>query len=73
MWMAGRGVRSGASVGQTDDLGYNIVADPVSGHDLHATILHLMGLDHTCLTFKFQGREFRPTDVYGEIIKPLQA
>jgi hypothetical protein len=73
MWMAGGGVRSGVSVGQTDDLGYNIVADPVSVHDLHATILYLMGLDHTRLTFKFQGREFRLTDVSGEIIKPLLA
>ena len=63
IWMAGGGVKPGITLGQTDDLGYNVVEDPVDVHDLHATILHLMGLDHTKLTYKFQGRDFRLTDV----------
>ena len=66
IWMAGGGVKPGITIGRTDDLGYNVVEDPVEVHDLHATILHLMGLDHTKLTYKFQGREFRLTDVHGE-------
>ena len=73
MWMAGGGIKPGVTVGQTDDLGYNIVQDPVHVHDLHATMLHLMGLDHTRLTFKFQGREFRLTDVHGNIVQKLLA
>ncbi|HEV8486915.1 MAG TPA: DUF1501 domain-containing protein [Blastocatellia bacterium] len=73
MWLAGGGIKPGVTVGQTDDLGYNIVEDPVSVYDLHATILHLMGLDHTRLTYKFQGREFRLTDVHGEVVKKLLA
>ena len=73
MWMAGGGIKPGVTVGQTDDLGYNIIADPVHVHDLHATMLHLMGLDHTRLTFKFQGREFRLTDVHGNIVQKLLA
>ncbi|MGV3613971.1 MAG: DUF1501 domain-containing protein [Fimbriimonas sp.] len=67
MWMAGGGIKAGASVGVTDDLGYTITEDPVSVHDLHATILHLMGIDHTRLTYKHQGRNFRLTDVFGEV------
>ena len=63
IWMAGGGVKPGITLGQTDDLGYNVVEDPVHVHDLHATILHLLGLDHTKLTYKFQGRDFRLTDV----------
>lgn len=73
MWLAGGGVRSGISLGQTDELGYNAVEDPVHVHDLHATILHLMGLDHTKLTYSFQGREFRLTDVHGNVVKKLLA
>jgi len=71
MWLAGGGVKPGVTVGSTDDIGYNVAGDPVSVHDLHATILHLMGLDHTKLTFKFQGREFRLTDVHGDLVKKL--
>jgi arylsulfatase A-like enzyme len=71
--MAGGGVKAGITLGRTDDLGYNVVEDPVEVHDLHATILHLMGLDHTKLTYNFQGREFRLTDVSGEVVTPLLA
>jgi len=71
VWMAGGGIKPGVTVGKTDDIGYNIVEDPVSVHDLHATILHQMGLDHTKLTYKFQGRDFRLTDVSGEVVKKL--
>jgi arylsulfatase A-like enzyme len=71
--MAGGGVKPGITIGKTDDLGYNVVEDPVEVHDLHATILHLMGLDHTKLTYKFQGREFRLTDVHGNVVQNLLA
>jgi arylsulfatase A-like enzyme len=73
VWMAGGGIKPGITLGQTDDLGYNVVEDPVEVHDLHATILHLMGLDHAKLTYKFQGREFRLTDVKGEVANKLLA
>ena len=73
MWLAGGGIKPGVTVGKTDDVGYNIVEDAVSVHDLHATILHLMGLDHTKLTFPFQGRQFRLTDVEGEVVRKLLA
>jgi hypothetical protein len=73
MWMAGGGIKPGITYGETDDFCYNIVADPVHIHDYNATILHCLGLDHTRLTFKFQGRDFRLTDVHGEIIRPLLA
>jgi hypothetical protein len=73
IWMAGGGIKPGVTVGRTDDLGYNIVEDPIEVHDLHATILHLMGLDHERLTYRFQGREFRLTDVSGEIVHKLLA
>jgi len=73
VWMAGGGVKPGITIGKTDDLGYNVVEDPVEVHDLHATILHLMGLDHTKLTYKFQGREFRLTDVHGNVVQKLLA
>jgi hypothetical protein len=73
IWMAGGGVKAGITLGRTDELGYNVVEDPVDVHDLHATILHLMGLDHTKLTYKFQGREFRLTDVHGNVVKKLLA
>jgi len=71
VWLAGGGVKPGITLGQTDELGYNIVEDPVSIHDLQATILHLMGIDHTRLTYKFQGRDFRLTDVDGQVVKKL--
>jgi hypothetical protein len=73
MWMAGGGIKPGVTVGRTDDFGYNIVEDPVSVYDLHATLLHLMGIDHTRLTFRFQGRDFRLTDVHGELVRKLLA
>jgi len=72
MWMAGGGIKPG-SVGSTDELGYNITEDEVHVHDLHATLLHLMGIDHTRLTYKFQGRNFRLTDVYGNLVPKLMA
>ena len=73
MWMAGGGVKPGQILGETDELGFNAVADPMHVHDLHATILHLLGLDHKKLTFRFQGRDFRLTDVHGELITKLFA
>jgi hypothetical protein len=71
LWMAGGGVKPGLTFGETDDYSYNIVKDPVHIHDLQATILSLLGIDHKRLTFRFQGRDFRLTDVFGEVIKPL--
>jgi uncharacterized protein DUF1501 len=73
MWVAGGGTRRGLVLGETDDFSYNVVSDPVSVHDLQATILHLMGIDHTRLTYRFQGRDFRLTDVHGEVVKKLLA
>jgi hypothetical protein len=73
MWLAGGGIRPGVTYGETDDFSYNIVKDPVHIHDLHATILHCLGIDHTRLTFKYQGRHFRLTDVHGNVVKPLLA
>ncbi len=70
-WLAGGGVRGGRVVGKTDELGYYPVEDPIEIHDLHATILHLLGLDHQRLTFRYQGREFRLTDVSGTEMKQL--
>jgi hypothetical protein len=71
MWLAGGGIKPGLTLGKTDDLGYNIVEDPIDIHDLHATLLNLMGLDHTKLTCKFQGRDFRLTDISGNLVKKL--
>ena len=73
MWLAGAGVKAGAIVGETDELGFGAVRDPVHVHDLHATLLHLLGLDHTRLTFRFQGRDFRLTDVHGKLVRPVLA
>ena len=73
MWMAGGGVKSGTSHGQTDDYSYNVVDGGVHVHDFHATLLHLLGIDHERLTFKYQGRHFRLTDVHGKIVKPILA
>jgi len=71
MWMAGGGFKPGISFGETDELGYNIAGNEVHVHDLHATILHLMGLDHTKLTYKHMGRNFRLTDVFGNVVDGL--
>jgi len=71
--LAGAGIKPGITYGETDDYCYNIVQDPVHVHDLNATILHLMGIDHTRLTYRFQGRDFRLTDVHGTVIKPILA
>jgi len=73
IWMAGGGVKPGIVYGETDDFGYNIVKDPVHVHDLHATILHLMGLDHERLVFKHLGRRYRLTDVSGRVVNDLIA
>jgi len=73
VWMAGAGVNAGLTYGETDDFGYNIVKDPVHVHDLNATILHMLGVNHEKLTYRFQGRDFRLTDVHGNIIQPLIA
>lgn len=73
MWVAGGGIKPGITVGETDELGYNVAIDPVDVHDLHATVLNQMGIDHTQLTYKFQGREFRLTDVAGNVVKKLIA
>ncbi len=72
-WLAGGGIRGGQTYGATDDLGYNAVTDVVHVHDLHATMLHLLGVDHQRLTYRFQGRDFRLTDVHGEVVKKLLA
>ncbi|MCB8932700.1 MAG: DUF1501 domain-containing protein [Fimbriimonadaceae bacterium] len=68
IWLAGGGIKGGVSYGETDDFSYNVVKDPVSVHDLHATLLHLLGIDHERLTFRYQGRDFRLTDVSGSIV-----
>ena len=73
MWFAGGGVKAGRILGETDELGFNAVEDRCHVHDIHATILHLLGLEHTRLTFRFQGRDFRLTDVHGEIIRKMLA
>lgn len=73
IWMAGGGVKAGTAYGESDDYCYNIVRDPVHVHDLHATMLHLLGVDHTKLTFKFQGRHFRLTDVHGNVVRGVLA
>jgi hypothetical protein len=73
MWLAGGGVKPGLSLGQTDEIGYNGTEDVVHVHDLHATILHLLGLDHLKLTFRFQGRDFRLTDVAGNVVQKMLA
>lgn len=73
IWMAGGGIKGGMSYGATDELGFNVSERPVHVHDLHATILHLLGFDHKQLTFRFQGRDFRLTDVHGNIVHDLLA
>jgi hypothetical protein len=71
VWMAGGGIKPGISYGATDELGYHAVQDPVDVHDLHATMQHLLGIDHTRLTYRFQGRDYRLTDIKGKVIKPI--
>jgi len=71
IWLAGAGIKPGTTVGETDDFSYNITRDPVHVHDLNATILHLLGIDHSKLTFKFQGRHYRLTDVHGELVQGI--
>ena len=73
VWMAGGGVKAGTTFGETDDYSYNIVKDPVHVHDLNATILHLMGIDHKRLTHRYQGRDFRLTDIHGDVVKQILA
>ena len=71
IWMAGGGIKPGSSHGKTDDYGYNIAENRVHVHDLQATILHLLGIDHERLTYRHQGRRYRLTDVHGEVVKPI--
>jgi arylsulfatase A-like enzyme len=69
--MAGGGIKGGTTYGETDPYGYNVVENPVHIHDLHATIMQLMGIDHERLTFRYQGRRFRLTDVHGEVVSDV--
>ena len=71
--MAGGGIKGGLTYGETDDFSYNIVNNPVDVHDLHATMLYLLGIDHKRLTYKFQGRDFRLTDVHGNVVTKMLA
>jgi hypothetical protein len=73
MWFAGGGIKPGLTMGESDEFGFNATADRVHVHDLHATLLHLLGFDHTKLTYKFQGRQYRLTDIHGEVVKKLLA
>jgi arylsulfatase A-like enzyme len=73
MWLAGGGIKPGLTHGATDEFGYNAVEDVVHVHDLHATILHLLGIDHEKLTYPYQGRQFRLTDVAGNVVKKILA
>ena len=73
IWMAGGGVKPGITWGETDEWGYNLVKDGVHVHDFHATLMHLMGIDHERLTYKFQGRRYRLTDVHGKVVKGILA
>jgi len=73
MWMAGGGVKPGITLGESDDFGFNATTDKVHVHDLHATIMHLLGFDHTKLTYRFQGRDYRLTDVHGTVVQKLLA
>ncbi len=73
MWLAGGGIKPGLTLGETDDLGFNVTKDRVHVHDLQATILHLLGFDHKKLTYRVQGRDFRLTDVHGKVVQELLA
>jgi uncharacterized protein (DUF1501 family) len=71
VWLAGGGIKAGLTYGATDEFGYNILNDQVHVHDLQATVLHLLGIDHTRLTFRFQGRDYRLTDVAGDLVEDV--
>jgi hypothetical protein len=73
MWFAGGGIKGGQTIGETDELGYHVTTDPVHVHDVQATILHLLGINHEALTYRHQGRDFRLTDVGGRVIEKLIA
>ena len=73
MWLAGGGTKPGITYGKTDELGFNVVENPVHTHDLQATILHQLGLDHERLTYRYAGRDFRLTDVHGKVVKEILA
>jgi hypothetical protein len=73
MWLAGGGIKTGQTIGKTDELGYYAIEDKVHVHDLQATILHLLGIDHLKLTFRFQGRDYRLTDVAGNVVEKMLA
>jgi arylsulfatase A-like enzyme len=69
--MAGGGIKGGQTIGKTDDFGYNVVEEPIHVHDWQATVLHCLGIDHSKLTFRFQGRDFRLTDISGTVVKKM--
>ena len=73
LWMAGGGIKGGQVIGETDDIGWGITKDPIHVHDLHATILHLFGLNHEKLTYRHGGRDYRLTDVHGRVVKAILA
>ena len=73
IWMAGGGIKPGLNYGKTDEFGYNVIENPVHINDFHATLMHTMGIDHEQMTYKYQGRRFRLTDVAGNVIKDLLA
>jgi uncharacterized protein (DUF1501 family) len=73
MWLAGGGTKPGITIGESDELGFNVIKDKVHVHDLQATILHLLGFDHLKLTYRFQGRDFRLTDVHGNLVSQIVA
>jgi uncharacterized protein (DUF1501 family) len=73
IWLAGAGIKGGHTHGETDDYGYNVLRDPVHIHDLNATVLHQLGIDHTRLTYRYQGRDYRLTDVHGEVVRDVLA
>jgi len=73
LWLAGGGIKAGHTHGTTDELGFNVATDPVHVHDLHATLLHLLGFDHTRLTYRFQGRDYRLTDIHGKLVEGIMA
>jgi hypothetical protein len=73
IWMAGGGIKPGIAYGESDDFAFNVAKDPLHVHDFQATLLHLLGIDHERLTFRFQGRAFRLTDVHGEVVRPILA
>ena len=73
LWLAGGGIKSGVTIGESDEFGFGPVEDPVHVHDVQATLLHCLGLDHHRLTYRFQGRDFRLTDVHGNVVDKLLA